>query len=118
MGRRFYWLFMKLISWPLLFLLTLVGSSFSFASDVCQRTFQVRSALEVSLQTPCERISETELLKVKTLDLSAKGITSLLPQDFQGLSNLLELSLAMNQLVSLPVEVFRGLDALEALRLG
>ena len=77
---------------------------------VCDRTRQVRNALRRLL--PCAWVSDSDLARVRTLDLSNSGLAALRSADFSGLRNLRALDMSGNSLSSLPDGVFAGLGAL------
>ena len=93
-------------------------------TPVSQRTSQVREAIlgVVRLDYPnvssYAEITGTHLAGITALYLNDRGITSLKPGDFDGLSGLEELRLYGNQLTSLPEDIFSGLSSLAILRFG
>ena len=93
----------------------------SAAPGICSRTAQVQVALlanpAVDL-SDCSQVSATVLANVTSLDLQNKGIQSLQPNDFAGLSGITQLNLSGNQLTDLPSGVFNGLSAVTTLTLN
>jgi Leucine-rich repeat (LRR) protein len=96
---------------------TLSFTSFSHA-DVCERTPQVRVALEEITKKNCRDIGTENLSKIKLLDLSRSGISHLKADDFSGLPSLQGLYLDRNQLTALPGTLFKGLSSLKRLSLN
>ena len=84
---------------------------------VCERTKQVKKAIERLLKKSCEDITKDDLLKITSLDLSKKRIKSLKSGDFSGLVNLKELNLGYNYINKLPPELFYDLKELTKLNL-
>ena len=89
-------------------------------SGVCGRTEQVRDAIVAATLgvSDCADVTTTQLSGVTVLSLNNRGIKSLQPGDFSGLTALEELDLSDNELGSLPDGVFSGLTALGLLGLG
>ncbi|HAZ14451.1 MAG: hypothetical protein A2X86_00140 [Bdellovibrionales bacterium GWA2_49_15] len=98
--------------------LTSGTSLYKRADGVCDRTIQVKNELAAKLKKTCEQITDVDLLTVTQLDLSAKEIRKLNANDFQGLSNLENLSLENNKLRKLPEGIFAGLGKLKFLSVG
>ena len=76
-------------------------------SGICSRTAQVRTAILDALTNvnDCADVTAEHLTSVTGLDMAGKGIASLKPGDFEGLSGPMALSLAWNNragLTSLP----------------
>ena len=89
-----------------------------YTEGICDRTAQVRDKLlEITGVELCAEVTEDHLAEVTELKLSASGIGSLQPQDFQGLSKLQTLFLSSNALSSLPAGIFNGLSGLQSLLL-
>lgn len=85
---------------------------------VCDRTVQVRDALEAaSGGTSCAAFTVHHLREITTLDLSNQGIASLRAGDFDGLVRLETLDLSGNVLTSLPRRLFDELYFLKTLYL-
>lgn len=78
--------------------------------DVCDRSRTVRDALvaEVSGKSDCDRISVSDLTKIRTLNLSDRDIEQLKAGDFSGLTKITSLDLSKNDLAALPAGVFEG----------
>ena len=89
------------------------------ATDVCNRTPQVRDAIvaAVSGVTDCADVTPTHLADIDYLEFYQAGISSLQAGDFAGLTVLEELDLTDNDLTSLPAGIFDELAALEYLLL-
>ena len=67
----------------------------------------------------CQDATEQQLASVTVLDLSNKGLRSLQPSDFAGLSNLQEINLQNNPIIEhLPLSMFRGLRQVHTLKIG
>ena len=87
--------------------------------NVCDRTPQVRDGILAALsESDCSSVTLEQLEGIGTLDLNTKGISSLKPGDFNGLTGLEILNLHKNGLVSLPRGIFDDLTGLKWLRLG
>ena len=87
---------------------------------ICDRTPEVRDALLdwIGGVTACEDVTAAQLGAITHyLDLDSRGITSLKPGDFDGLTNLEILYVRSNPLTTLPEGVFRGLTNLRTLYL-
>ena len=88
------------------------------SENVCDRTVQVRNAIEAaSGGEGCARLTLHHLREITTLDLRNQGISSLRASDFDGLVRLETLDLSGNVLTSLPSGVFDELYLLKTLRL-
>jgi len=85
------------------------------ASDVCDRTPQVRDALVERLGRVCEDITTAHLAEVRILTVDDPEVTTLQAHDFRGLIALEYMLLDRNSLTSLPEQVFNGLHSLEEL---
>ena len=97
---------------------------------ICSRTPRVRDRILTllkhrhSFKGGCADVTETELAKLKSLDLRRNTSNEsafslrLRRDDFEGLWNLVELDLADTGLRSLPAGVFDGLTDLETLNLN
>ena len=88
---------------------------------ICARTDQVRDAIvaRIGAARDCTQVTAARLAELRgKLRLDDKGISSLKPGDFAGLSKLTEIWLDNNQLTTLPSDLFDGLSALEILQLG
>ena len=85
----------------------------------CQRTAQIVDAIVEAVPgiDACGNVANAHLSEITELDLSGRGITSLLSGDFSGLIALRRLRLHENQLTSLPDDVFSELSTLELLSL-
>ena len=89
-----------------------------YTEGICDRTEQVRDRLlEVTGVALCAEVTEDHLAEVTELKLSESGISSLQPQDFQGLNKLQTLFLSSNALSNLPSGIFNGLTGLQSLLL-
>ena len=89
-----------------------------YTEGICDRTAQVRDKLlEVTGVALCADVTEDHLAEVTELKLSESGISSLQPQDFQGLNKLQTLFLSSNALSNLPSGIFNGLSGLQSLLL-
>ncbi len=87
---------------------------------VCSRTAEVQTALLTATgQSACANVTAAHLEMVTALDVSSQSITALAAGDFDGLSNLVSLSIAGNPIAevnsetTLPAGIFRGLHNLE-----
>ena len=88
------------------------------SATVCDRTVQVRSAIEAaSGGTGCASLTLDLLREITTLDLRDQGISSLRTGDFDGLYTLKTLDLSGNTLASLPAGLFDELYLLRTLHL-
>ena len=88
------------------------------SENVCDRTVQVRNAIEAaSGAVACAGLTLDHLREITTLDLREQGISSLRASDFDGLVRLDTLDLSGNALTSLPSGVFDELYLLKTLRL-
>ena len=87
------------------------------ASVICHRTPQVRDAIMTELgATNCLDVTNADLGSFNRLVIERKGITSLQPGDFAGLTlNVLDLD--FNEIAELHPDTFSGLDARETLSL-
>ncbi len=85
---------------------------------ISERTPQVRDAIVAAIGVDVDKINETHLTSVTSLNLRNKSITSLKSGDFSGLTALTNLNLHRNQLNSLPDGIFSGLTSLKTLRLA
>ena len=93
--------------------------SVQFATDVCERTQQVRDAItSLTGNSDCGEVSRADLESITVLNISLAGISSLSEGDFSGLSDLQELRLSDNDISTLPVGIFSGLSNLQRLRLN
>ena len=111
-------------------ILTIVDDDLVRISGICNRTQRVEDRILVRLkyvhdfEGRCGDVTETHLAKLTLLDLrrnpsnESAFTLSLRPDDFEGLSNLVELDLADTRLGSLPAGVFDGLASLETLNLN
>ena len=85
---------------------------------VCSRTVQVREAIvrAISSASNCAEVSDSDLAGLNNvLELSGRGITTLKPGDFRGLTNLVVLHLGGNSLTELPDGLFDDLSNLQVL---
>ncbi len=90
----------------------------SSAAGICGRTEQVVAAILDRIRdiSDCALVTEAHLAAIdRRIDLGNKGITSLKPGDFAGLSSLKELTITDNPLTVLQDEMFAGLRSLETL---
>ncbi len=87
-------------------------------ASVCERTDQVRRALENEFKKSCYRITVDDLRFITEIDLSDEMITELKPKDFEYLYSLQTLNLSQNQLTSLPVGIFRDNPWISTLNLN
>ena len=94
--------------------------------SICNRTPEVQDAIlrQIGSGTTCENVTAADLETITgSLDLSDQGIVSLKAGDFDGLTNLQQLSFSIhtrdtsvwNRLSTLPVGVFNGLTNLQSL---
>ena len=103
--------------------LTVAGTNISvrqLATDegICSRTAAVHSAIKRALGLTCDKVSDNDLVKVQTLELSDQGLSSLKAEDFQGLTGLTHLRLDSNKLTGLPANIFTDLTSLESVDLS
>ena len=100
--------------------LTLTGGlGEAVAANVCDRTVQVRDAIEAaSGGARCASLTLHHLREITALDLSDEGVATLRAGDFDGLVRLDTLDLSDNLLTSLPSGVFDELYLLKTLRLN
>ena len=82
---------------------------------VCDRTPGVREGIRA--WRSCQNVTADVLAVRQTLDLQGRGIESLQPHDFNGLSGLSALLLNENRLTELPEGIFEGLGNLRQLHL-
>ena len=95
-----------------------VGESSAQGANVCERTYQVQSAIvAASGATTCAQVTLRHMQEITALDLRDQGITTLRDDDFDGLARLDSLDLSENLLASLPQDVFDELYLLKTLRL-
>ena len=97
-------------------------------AEFCQRTLAVQTAfLEASDDvSDCADVTDTHLADFSPGSFAVKGVTSLRPGDFEGMSSLVWLELSFVDINAptgtitrtLPEGVFDGLDSLEYLLLG
>ena len=89
---------------------------------VCGRTSTVLEAIAVAAGfasgAQCGDVTDDDLSRIQSLDLSGKSIDSLKQGDFSGLSGLQTLYLSSNDLTELPENLFSDLSSLEHLRLN
>ena len=90
------------------------SATITINEGVCDRTEQVRDAIRVDRD--CDEV--VSLREIRTLDLTAKGITRLKAGDFGGLLDLALLRLDRNGLTRLPEEIFDDLRRLSSLDLS
>ena len=94
--------------------------------SICNRTPEVQDAIlrQIGSGTTCENVTAADLETITgSLDLSDQGIVSLKAGDFDGLTNLQQLSFSIhtrdtsvwNRLSTLPVGVFSSLSNLQTL---
>ena len=82
---------------------------------VCDRTPGVREGIRA--WRSCHNVTADVLAVRQTLDIQGRGIESLQPHDFNGLSGLNALLLNENRLTELPAGIFEGLGNLRQLHL-
>ena len=82
---------------------------------VCARTPAVKTFLQGILKKPCTEISETDLLAVKRVDVSHRGIKEFLADDFSGLANLEILNIRSNPYTEFPEGLFKDLVNLKTI---
>ena len=82
---------------------------------VCDRTPGVREGIRA--WRSCHNVTADVLAVRQTLDIQGRGIESLQPHDFNGLSGLNALLLNENRLTELPEGIFEGLGNLRQLHL-
>ena len=89
-------------------------------SAICNRTSQVAEAIAASVPnvTDCNNVTEVDLARITSLNLSSMSITSLASDDLAGLLSLVTLDLSNNQLNSLPAGIFDGLTTLTTVNLS
>ena len=68
--------------------------------------------------TGCNNVTEVDLARITSLNLSSMSITSLASDDLAGLLSLVTLDLSNNQLNSLPAGIFDGLTTLTTVNLS
>ena len=68
--------------------------------------------------TDCNNVTEVDLARITSLNLSSMSITSLASDDLAGLLSLVTLDLSNNQLNSLPAGIFDGLTTLTTVNLS
>ena len=89
------------------------------ATDVCNRTPQVRDAIVAFVSvTDCADLTPADLAAIHAINISSSNISSLQAGDFAGLTGLQWLHLNGNSLSSLPDGIFDGLTALRHLDLN
>lgn len=90
------------------------------ATDVCERTEQVRDAIVAGISgvNDCKDVTNAQLSGITGLDISGESITSLQSGDFDGLAGLKVLELNGNLLTELPDGLFLGLNSLNDLDLS
>ncbi len=85
----------------------------------CNRTPEVTESISTTLEkTDCSKVTAEDLKALVVLDLSNKNLTTLQPDDFDGLTALEQLYLDDNQLSTLPSYIFDGLSSLFLLSLS
>ena len=89
-------------------------------AGVCGRTAEVRDEIVKLLDgiENCVEVTEDRLADIRKLDLRGKNISTLRSGDFAGLTQLVGIDLADNELVQLPGDVFSGLTALRSVLLS
>ena len=90
------------------------------AQGICDRTPQVQVAIleKITSATDCALVTTTHLNAITALNLINTRLTSLTPDDFEGLTSLTDLGLDNNSIVSLPEDIFDGLTSLTYLGLS
>ncbi len=88
-------------------------------TGICDRTQQVQDAIleQIGGTTTCSVIIPEHLASITQLELIEKGLTSLQPNDFYGLTGLSDLDLRDNMIATLPEDIFYGLSDLTTLTL-
>ncbi len=101
------------------FFILAVATIASANEDICQRTPEVRQAIEEALGMGCAEI-HMDQLKLVTADLvlKEKGLKTLQQDDFHGLVSLEKLDLSFNELSVLPENIFKGLTSLKNINLS
>ena len=89
------------------------------ATLISNRTPQVRGAIIAAVPgvNDYRDVTEADLAAITRLNLRGKSITALKAGDFEGLTNLINLSLDLNRLTSLPAGIFDNLTKLTTLNL-
>ena len=89
-------------------------------SAICNRTTQVAEVIAAVVPnvSDCNNVTEVDLARITSLNLSSMSITSLASDDFAGLLSLATLDLSNNQLNSLPAGIFDGLTTLTTVDLS
>ena len=89
-------------------------------SAICNRTTQVAEAIAAMVPNvpDCNNVTEVDLARITSLNLSSMSITSLASDDFAGLLSLATLDLSNNQFSSLPAGIFDGLTTLTTVNLS
>ena len=89
------------------------------AQGICGRTPQVQTAILSKIPSSvsdCAFVTTAQLDAITgTLNLRGMGLTSLMPDDFDGMRHLEALWLQNNSITSLPADVFDGLESLSTL---
>ncbi len=88
--------------------------------SLSSRSSQVSDAIVQALSnvSTAADVKTGHLLQILAIDLSSESISSLTADDFDGLTNLRELTIFSNNLSSLPSGIFDGLSSLVSLNLG
>ena len=89
------------------------------ATLISNRTPQVRGAIIAAVPgiSDYRDVTDADLAAIPRLNLRGKSITALKTGDFEGLTNLINLSLDLNRLTSLPAGIFDNLTKLTTLNL-
>ena len=89
------------------------------ATDVCERTEQVRDAIVAAVEgvDACKDVTTEQLSAITGLDVSGESLSSLQSGDFDGMTKLVLLKLNDNSLSSLQSDIFSGLTELDTLEL-
>lgn len=88
--------------------------------NICSRTDEVRDAILrlIPNENDCRQVTSAQLASVTgILDVGYKGVSSLKPGDFGGLTALEALSLGDNSLSTIPARIFDDLASLKVLYL-
>ena len=104
-----------------LYLLLFSFDSQAQTTDICSRTSQIRAVILQQLElesSDCGSVPTDDLARIKEIDASRRGVSSLKVGDFLGLSGLETLSLRSNDLTVLPEDLFSGLSILNTLDLA
>jgi Leucine-rich repeat (LRR) protein len=76
---------------------------------VCQRTKEVREAIEYQMGKTCDQITTAEMNKVQNLFLSGRGINTVFPWDLSGFKSLNQVDLTHNLISDFFADAFYDL---------